>query len=178
MRPFVCLCALLFACVAEPAQPSAAPPKPTPQTKAKPAAQGRIIQSSDAQVPVARVVKLVNLVDKPHIQVNVIIEDLGGSTDVSPTQRAYFTLYAKGEMFSTDASFDLGPHFGLLSAKRKSGGVYELTFAPDLTTGGRAPVKRVVDARDAIVAMKAVRCDDFDCDASKNFKATIRVTDP
>ncbi len=131
----------------------------------------KMIQSSDAKVPVARVAKIINLVDKPHIQVNLVVEDLGGTTDVSPTRRVFFTLYAKGEMFSTDAAFDLGPHFGLVSAKRVSGGVYEVTFAKMIEP--KAPVYRI-DATDAIVAMKAVRCEDFDCPASKDFKAKIR----
>ncbi len=134
------------------------------------------VASRNKKVPIARVTQLVKLVNKPHIQVNVVVEDLGGSTDVSPTQRAYLTLYAKGEMFSTDAAFDLGPHFGLVSAKRSSGGIYELVFEPDLSMGERQRFTYVVDARKAIVAMKAVRCEDFDCDASKKFAATIEVS--
>ncbi len=138
------------------------------------AAVAKTVKSSDAKVPVARVVQRVELVDKPHIQVALIVEDLGGSTDVSPTQKLFFVLYAKGEMYSTDAAFDLGPIFGLKSAKRKSGGVGELEL-DDGFTGKKKVI--VIDARDAIVAMKKVSCEDFECDASKDFAAQIQVAD-
>lgn len=136
-------------------------------------ALAKTIESADAQVPVARVVQRIELVDKPHIQVALIVEDLGGSTDVSPTQKLYFVLYAKGEMFSTDASFDLGPIFGVKATKRQSGGLYEVELF-DGFTGKKNVI--VIDARDAIVALNKVSCDDFECDASKNFKARIEVT--
>ncbi len=135
----------------------------------------KTVKSSDTKVPVARVVKIVELVDKPHIKVNLVVQDLGGSTDVSPTQRLFFTLYSKGEMFSTDAAFDLGPVFGVRSAKRKSGGIYVFTLDDGFT--GKTKTM-TVDAREAIVAMKKVSCDDFDCAASKDFSATIEVSDP
>ncbi|MEQ8276357.1 MAG: hypothetical protein RMA76_25340 [Deltaproteobacteria bacterium] len=138
-------------------------------------ASAKTVKSADAKVPVARVVKIVELVDKPHIKVNLVVQDLGGSTDVSPTQRLFFTLYSKGEMFSTDAAFDLGPVFGVKSAKRKSGGVYEVTLDDGFT--GKTKTM-TVDAREAIVAMKKVSCDDFDCAASKDFAATIEVSGP
>lgn len=138
-------------------------------------AAAKTVKSGDAEVRVARVVKLIELVDKPHIKVNLVVQDTGGTTDVSPTQRLYFTLYAKGEMYSTDASFDLGPVFGVKSAKRKSGGVYQVTLHDGLTPKTRT---LEIDAREAIVAMKKVRCDDFDCAASKNFSAKIEVTGP
>ncbi|MEL6183194.1 MAG: hypothetical protein AAFU79_01125 [Myxococcota bacterium] len=139
-------------------------------------AWARSVESSKVQVPVARVVEVVKLVDKPHILVSLVVEDTGGSTDVSPTQRLYFTVYMKGEMFSTDAAFDLGPIFGLQKSRRRSGGVYEVTLAPDFTLAPpRAPVW-TIDARDAIVAMKKVSCEDFDCEASTRFAATIEVT--
>ncbi len=83
------------------------------------------IRSSDAnaQVNIARLVKLVNLVSKPNIQVNIAVQDLGGSTDVSPTQKVFLTLYSKGEMFSTDAAFELADVISFESARRVEGGI-------------------------------------------------------
>lgn len=143
---------------------------------AAPPAWARSVESSDLQVPVARVVEVVKLVDKPHVQVSLVVEDTGGSTDVSPTQRLYFTIYMKGEMFSTDAAFDLGPVFGLRNSRRRSGGIYEVTLAPDYTLAPPKAPTWTIDARDAIVAMKKVSCEDFDCEASTDFAATIEVT--
>lgn len=137
-------------------------------------ALAKTIHSEDTKVLAARVERVMSLVDKPHIKVNLVIEDTGGSTDYSPSKHLIFTIYMRGEMFSTDAAFDLGMEFGVQSARRVSGGVYELTLAP--RTSPAKPVLRI-DARDAIVAMKRVRCEDFDCDASKDFAATIEVTE-
>lgn len=65
------------------------------------------IRSSDkkVQVHVARVVKLLNFPKESGVVINIAVVDTGGSTDVSASKDIYFTLYKRGEMFSTDASF-------------------------------------------------------------------------
>jgi hypothetical protein len=129
-------------------------------------------------VNVARIDKVITLVEKADIKVNVVVQDLGGSTDVSPTKNIFFTLYSKGEMFSTDATFDLGPAYEVLSAKRIAGGVYEIKAT--LSSKGDSMMKTVtlkVDAAKAINKIKAVDCgDEFDCDASTAFSADINVS--
>ena len=128
--------------------------------------------TKDKKVNVARVVKVISLVDKSGIQVNVAVEDLGGSTDVSPTQKIFLTLYSKGEMFSTDAAFDLGPVMSVIGAKRVSAGIYNVMIV-------NADLKKqtlTIDASKAIVAIKSVNCaEEFDCAASKDFTASINV---
>lgn len=133
------------------------------------------IRSDDAnaQVNIARVVKLVNLVDKPHIQVNIAVQDLGGSTDVSPTQKVFLTLYSKGEMFSTDAAFEIANALSFASARRIEGGIYEvkvMEYNENIET-----VTYRIDARKAVMEIQKVQCEDFDCDASENFATTISV---
>lgn len=134
------------------------------------------VKSSKTEVNVGRVVDLVKLVSKPDVQVNVVVVDLGGSTDVSPTQKLYFNIYSKGEMFSTDASFDLGGIYSFKKATRIAGGIYELVIegSNDETSMPEAQTL-VVDAQKAIVNLKKVQCDDFDCDASTKFEAAIEV---
>lgn len=142
-------------------------------------AQATEIKSSNeaAQVNIARVVQLIPLVKKWDINVSVAVKDLGGSTDVSPTQEAYLTLYAKGEMFSTAASFKLGPVFAVNSAQRISGGIYSVEVSvPNQTDGNPVNKTFLINAQKAINAIKSVRCEDFDCDASKNFVNTISLT--
>lgn len=138
-------------------------------------AQAEEIRSTETSVNIARVVQVINLVTTPEIQVNVTVQDLGGSTDMSPTQAVYLTLYAKGEMFSTDAAFEIANVFGVKSAKRIKGGIYEITVLGWEDEKGLVDVTYAVDARKAIVAMKNVSCEDFDCDASENFSSTISV---
>ncbi len=135
--------------------------------------QAALIKNSRTDsVSPARVVNVIKLVDKYDIKVNVLVEDHGGSTDMSPTQTAYFTLYAKGEMFSTDATFNLGRVFSVEEAKRISSGVYQIK----ITNAEYKQVVLTVDAAAAIVAIKNLDCGgDSDCEASKNFKATINV---
>jgi len=145
----------------------------------QPQAFARAIHSlsqEEAQASMARIVDIVKLVEKPGLQANIVVKDLGGSTDVSPTQILYFTLYSKGEMFSTEATFELGHVYALHSAKRLSGGIYEVKFSgPEDETS--MPIKKImtIDAQEAIMDLKEVDCDDFDCEASRNFKATIKV---
>lgn len=141
-------------------------------------AQATEIKSSPAESNIARVVQVIPLVQKQNIRISVAVKDLGGSTDVSPTQKVYFTLYTKGEMFSTDATFDLGEVFEFYSARRISGGVYVVKVsAPDSETT-MMPVDKtyIIDARKSVKEIQAVRCEDFDCDASKNFSSTIQLS--
>ncbi len=136
--------------------------------------QAATVNSEDVTVSVARVVKVVPLVQKNGLQVSVVVQDLGGSTDVSPTQTVYLTLYAKGEMFSTDATFKIANVLSLISAKRVSGGVYEIkamTYETDM-----AETTYTIDATKAVTEIKAVDCDgDFDCEASQKFTTTVQV---
>ena len=132
----------------------------------------KIENTKENQVNIARVVKLINLVDKADIQVNLAVQDLGGSTDVSPTQKVFVTLYSKGEMFSTDAAFDLGPVMSVTSAKRVGAGLYEVAV---INADSKKQTLKI-DAAAAIVAIKSVNCgDEFDCAASSNFSASISV---
>lgn len=129
--------------------------------------------SKKEKVSVARVVKVMNLVSKPGLLVSVAVQDLGGSTDVAPTQTAYLTLYSKGEMFSTEATFNLGSFLEVKSARRLAAGVYEVT-ATDAST--LKDVKLMLDAKNATYAIQRVACEDFDCEASRDFSTTIEMT--
>jgi hypothetical protein len=129
-----------------------------------------------SMVNIARVVQVVSLVNKPEMQVNIAVQDLGGSTDVSPSQKVFLTIYRKGEMFSTDAAFELKYVLSFNSAKRIKGGVYEINVTEYLEEG-IVNVTYVIDAQKAIIDLKNVDCGgDFDCDASTNFKSSINIT--
>ena len=139
------------------------------------AAQAETVKSADAQVSIARVVKVVELVNKPGLQVSVAVKDLGGSTDVSPTQEAYLTVYSKGEMFNVEATFLIAAALEVKSAKRVSGGIYEVVATVYEET--IQDVTFVVDARKVVTDIQAVDCGpEFDCAASANFKGTVEVT--
>jgi hypothetical protein len=128
------------------------------------------------KVNVARVVELVKLVNKEDIKVNVTVTDLGGSTDLSPTQKLFFNIYQKGEMFSTDASYNLGAIYSFKKATRVSAGVYEIAVVgANAETNMPEDQTLIVNAEKAIVNLKNVRCEGFDCEASTNFKASISV---
>ncbi len=134
------------------------------------------VKSTKEVISPSRVVELVKLVNKDDIKVSVVVSDIGGSTDVSPTQELYLTLYVKGEMYNTDATFNLGPIYKFISAKRISGGVYEVEAEVPNEENWMPEVKTlVIDAQSAIISIKAVSCDDFDCDASTQFEASVDV---
>lgn len=124
------------------------------------------------KVVVSRVQKVVNLVDKEDIKVNITLVDIGGSQDFSPTKEVFFSLYSKGELFSTDATFSLGQVFELKSSRRLSGGIYEVKF---LDENNRDKTLRI-DAISAIKKIKNVTCESVDCSASDKFSTTIDVS--
>lgn len=129
-------------------------------------------------VEVSRIVELVKMVSRPDIQVNVTVRDLGGSTDVSPTQELFFTLYSKGEMFSSDASFNLGAIYDFKSARKLSNGIYEIFIGGiDYETSMPKNKLLIIDAKKAITDILNVKCADFDCPASDEFETTILVTE-
>lgn len=141
-------------------------------------ARAKILESTriDTSAEVARIVQLVTVYLKPDIQINLVVKDLGGSTDLSPTQELYFTLYRKGEMFSTDATFKLGSIYDFKSAKKISNGVFEVLIGGvDFETTGPKNKLLIIDAEKAIEDILKIRCSDFDCTASKKFKARINI---
>ena len=127
---------------------------------------------------VSRIVELIKLELKPDLQLNVIVRDLGGTTDVSPTQMLYFTLYSKGELFSTDATFNLGAIYDFKSARKISNGLFEIFIGGiDIQTSMPKNKLLIIDARKSISDILKVRCANFDCPASDEFESSIIVTE-
>jgi hypothetical protein len=141
------------------------------------AAHAREVKSEKAEVSIGRVVQLFDLT-KPgsETRVSVAVHDLGGSTDMSPTQDVYLTIYREGEMFSTDAAFRIDGVFSVNGAKRRPDGRFEISAKGIRGEKYYADVIYVIDARGAIKALNDVDCGgDFDCGASENFSSSISV---
>lgn len=137
------------------------------------------IRSSDkkAQIHVARVVKLLNFPKESGVVINIAVVDTGGSTDVSASKDIYFTLYKRGEMFSTDASFFLGSYISLISAKKIAPYRYEI-FLEGLNKEYSFEKKHyIIDIKNAFDALQKVDCgDEFDCSASTSFQTSITIS--
>ena len=131
------------------------------------------VSSKPASIKVSRVEKVITLVDKADIKVKIVVEELGLSTDVSPTKNVYLTLYVPGEMSDAEATFDLGQSYGVDSAKRNSAGIYEIVGS-SVNPADRMPVKSVitVDAAKSIVAIKALECPELE---SCNFEGSVEM---
>jgi hypothetical protein len=134
-----------------------------------------LVKSEKTQTSIARVVSVTNLSPKESVKATLAVEDLGGSTDMSPTQVIHFNLYQKGEMFSTDASFNLGAIWNFESARKVEPGIY--VVAVNILDESSKIVKQTIwiDARKAIKDIKSVTCEDFDCESSNNFQSKISV---
>lgn len=190
------LVSILAACSSSPVAQNAATPPPVSEQRAPSQINGGgsgEIGSSDVsdysairtgkivsmkhQVPVGRITKVYNILSQkypnPRMSVSLVVEDMGGSTDVSPTQKLFFTLYIKGEMFSTDLAFDLGAVLDIKGAKRVGPGKYQVDYSADFKN-----VKSIIiDASKAIEDILAVKCpSEFDCDASRLLKSSIVVS--
>lgn len=130
---------------------------------------------SDAMVHAARVTKVLHLGTIEDIEARLVVTDLGGSTDISPSQKLHFTLYRKGEMFNTDAAFDLGDYLKLTTAESISTGIFKLSMENlDDKNGAMRKETYTLNAEEAIRALQKVDCgEEFDCDAATGFKASI-----
>lgn len=145
---------------------------------ASPPQTARVV-SQDHVIPVARVLRSTTLAERDGLTVNLTVVGLGQSTDVSPTEQAYLTLFLQNPMFSVDAAFDLGAYIRVLDVTRESAGIYRLRVlagADGMSTGRPTPILQI-DARQATVAIRAVDCGaEFDCDAAMKFRTSISVT--
>lgn len=127
---------------------------------------------------VSRIVELIKLELRPDLQVNVVVRDLGGTTDVSPTQMLYFTLYSKREQFSTDAAFNLGAIYDFKSARKISNAQFEIFIGGiDLETSMPKNKLLIIDARKSISDILKVKCANVDCPASDEFESSIILTE-
>lgn len=129
-------------------------------------------------VEISRIVELKKLELRPDLQINVTVRDMGGTTDATPTQELFFTMYTKGEIFSTDATFNLGAIYDFKMARRVSEGIYEILVG-GIDLDSSMPKSRliVIDAKKAIKEILNVRCTKIDCPASDEFEAIINVVE-
>lgn len=126
-------------------------------------------RKSDKTITVSpsQVNKVIELVNKPigqnhvNLQVKVIVVSSGGSADMSPRNNVYFGLYSENEMSDSISTYDIGPVFKLTSARRVSGGIYELLgqfTAEDVAK--KRDSKITINAVAAIKELETLRCDE------------------
>lgn len=125
------------------------------------AALAETIHSLPENADISRIAGFYPLLDKPGLTVQAVVIDQGGSTDASPMQMLYLTLYSKGEICSTGASFNLGPVFSVQGAKRIEAGIYEIrTQAPDNGIENQKDMIFRVDARQATAGIQKAPCEE------------------
>lgn len=137
----------------------------------------KTVKSTKNPVSVARVVEIVPLVKNSDMQISAVVQDLGGSTDLSSTQNVFLTMYVKGEMFNVEATFLVSDVIEFKSASATSPTTFEVVAT--YYDGSARLFDRTykIDAAKAIADMKAVDCGgDFDCDAAEKFASTVEVT--
>lgn len=125
------------------------------------------IASSSVKVNPSRITDRTVLVEQKGndgLLVQVIAEKTNGSTDVSNTHRIVLAISQIGEEYEKEASFEIGRSMGLDSAKRVSGGVYQLAYndADALEMGSSMAVTKTIDARTAVNLVKNGQCDSFE----------------
>jgi hypothetical protein len=127
---------------------------------------------------VSRITELIKLVTEPNIQINVIVKDLGGSTDASPTQELFLTIYSKGDVFSTDATFDLGKIYDFKSARKIYQNIYEISVVRiDDETSLHQKKLLTINGEKAINDILKVKCTSLNCPDSDEFESTIIVNE-
>jgi len=127
-------------------------------------------------VEISRIVELVKLIERPDIQINITVRDLGGASEITPTQELFLTLYRKGDKFSTDATFNLGPIYDFKSATKIADGYYEI-FIGGIDYQTSMPKNKLlfINAQQAIKEILKVKCEHLICPASDQFKSIITI---
>lgn len=139
------------------------------------------INSSKTAVNIASILNVVSLssldIDDGSIRSKVVVVDLGSASDLSPAQKVYFTIYRKGEMFTSQAVFDLGSYLSLMSVEVMGDNLFKMKVSNvNVDMPGITQESYVIDARKAIETIKKIDCgNDFDCERSKNFKASVML---
>ncbi len=124
------------------------------------------LQSKTITVNPARITDRVVLAStngNNGVLVQIIAEHLNGTTDVSNTHRIILAISQIGEMTEKETSFEIGKSMGLISAKRLSGGVYQVRYQDaDLqNTWFDMEVIQTIDARDAVMQVRDAFCAEF-----------------
>lgn len=148
------------------------------------ASQAVQIKSEKLDVAPSSVDKIFRLVDKPkpgssQKKLQILVTDLGLSTDVSPRYAVYLGYQSNAEMGNIAADFKISDRFLVVSsAKRISGGIYEVTGEQlSRDYGFRQKVTIRIDATKMFADEMALRqnCGDYFCD--KNLETTIEATE-
>lgn len=148
--------------------------------------QASTIKSEMHEITPASVDKIFRLVDKnvpgsSHKKLQILVTDLGMSTDVSPRYAIYLGYQSAAEMGNMAANFKLSDQFLTVdSAKRISGGIYEVTGTKlNFSDNGEfmQKVTLKIDATQMFIDENAVRkqCGDGFCDLEMS--TTIQVTE-
>ncbi len=124
------------------------------------------IQSKSITVNPARITDRVVLAStngNNGVLVQIIAEQLNGTTDVSNTHRILLAISQIGEITEKEASFEIGKSMGLISAQRLSGGVYQIKYqdADSANKGLNMEVIKTIDARDAVIQVRDAFCAEF-----------------
>jgi hypothetical protein len=103
-----------------------------------------------------------------NLQVKVIVNSTGGTTDVSPQKQIFLGLYSENEMFDLVGTYNIGSAFSVTSISRLDGGIYKITGELlDL----KKPMSIIVDAVDAVNELKNMSCGEFEvCRTTKSIK--------
>ena len=135
------------------------------------------VVSQEVSATVGSIVQVTPLVQKHGLQVFASVIDHGGSTDLSPTQTVYLSVYAKGEMYDTSATFKIADVLSVKSIRRVSGGIYEVVAVNYEAPAGIVDTTYTIDARIAVTAIQAIDCGgEFGCEASDKFQTGVEVT--
>jgi hypothetical protein len=147
--------------------------------------QATTIKSEKLEVTPSSVDKIFRLVDKPdpgssHKKLQILVTDHGMSTDVSPRHSIYLGYQSNAEMGNIAADFKISDQFlTVSSAKRLSGGIYEVT-GEKLNSGDGPFIQKVIiriDATKMFSDENALRknCGDDFCD--RDLETSVEVTE-
>jgi len=141
------------------------------------------VLSTDVSIAPSDVEKVVRLVDKndpgtSHKKLQIVLQDLGMSTDVSPRYLVYLGYAGLAEMGNLTANFLISDQaYEFISATRKSAGLYEVKTLEYRGEHGMFEVTYTINAAKLFTDEKELRkkCEIDFCDV--NFKTSVEVTE-
>jgi hypothetical protein len=82
------------------------------------------LHPEEAQISISQIQKVFEVkkaTQESPTRINLVVKDLGGSTDVSPVMDLYLTFWQDGEMRDATASFNLGSTYSLVDYTEGAG---------------------------------------------------------
>lgn len=144
--------------------------------------QAKIVKSVEAQIDPANIDTVINLVNKnepgsSQKKLNIVVQDSGMSTDVSPRYTVYLGYASMAEMGNITSTYEItNEGYGPVRAERKAAGIYTVVVTQFVGQVGFAEVTYEVNATQMFIDENKMRnaCGGDFCDGTLKSQISVK----